>query len=237
MPSILHRTACALALAFTASATLAGRPLATDDAATAPARSCQVESWADRGDVLQGTIVSGACGVVDGFELGLELTRPQPRGEVRTGAGLALKLAPQAWGADTGAGAVRFGLKAAVASERTRVDGWSAHAPSLLGLVSFEPADAWALHANLGLLRDGASRTSGGVVALAAVWTPVGRLLFFAEGQASNRREIFGPPVRSAGVRWWLVPERFGIDLVASRESGSAGTSSSIGFGWYGLGL
>jgi len=33
------------------------------------------------------------------------------------------------------------------------------------------------------------------------------------------------------------VEERFGLDLVASREVGGRETTWSIGFGWYGIGF
>jgi hypothetical protein len=232
----LPRSACAFTLAAVAVGAHAGRPLGTDDASTADPRTCQVESWVDRADGSHETVLSGACGIADGLELGVETARPSPRHDVRGSAGLALKWAPERWGADTAWGAVRFGLKAALSSDRTQPGGWRAPNPTLLGLASWAPADDWAVHANLGAQRDRASDTSAGLLALAAAWTPAEPLLLFAEALANDRSEVFGPAVRSAGARWWLMPERFGVDLVASRVSGVAGTTWSIGFGWYGIG-
>jgi hypothetical protein len=225
------------ALAATTWCALAGRPLATDDAGTADPRTCEVEAWVDRADASRNAVLSGACGVAEGLELGLDVSRPSPRGDVRAGAGMGLKWAPEAARLDTAPGALKLGLKAALASERSRLDGWGAPDPSLDALVTLSPAEAWALHANLGVARHRASGTTGGRIALAAEWSPRNDVLLFVETLGSDRRAVFGPAVRSAGGRWWLLEERLGLDVVASRESGGRETIWSIGFGWYGIGF
>jgi hypothetical protein len=73
------------------------------------------------------------------------------------------------------------------------------------------------------------------LVNLAAAWTPASAALVFAEVQASDRRALSGPTVRTVGGRWWLVDGEIGLDLTASREAGSDRTRWSIGFGWYGI--
>jgi hypothetical protein len=215
----------------------AGRPLTTDDAGTAPVGSCEIESWYQRADASHVTRVSGACGVAEGIELGVELERPSPRDEVRGRAGVVAKWAPSGAQHDTAIGPLALGVSATLVASRMNADGWSASESLVAGLATLEPAEHWALHANLGVARRRASGTTGSLLALAAEWSPLENLLVFVETIANDRRAEFGPAVRSVGGRWWLVEDRFGLDLVASREAGGHGTIWSIGFGWYGIGL
>lgn len=214
----------------------AGRPLATDDAATADLGRCQFESWVERDRENRALVLAPAFGVAKGVELGADYTRPSPRDTVRGAGGLALKWVPESWRLGTALGEMNFGLKLATAYQQPAGVGWRHAEASVLALASLKASDAWAMHANLGLARDRAARESATLLNLAAVWTPAERALLFAEAQANNKRATFGGTVSRAGARWWLHPERFGIDLTAGRQSGSGtGTSWGLGFGWYGL--
>ncbi|WP_036248260.1 MULTISPECIES: hypothetical protein [unclassified Methylibium] len=87
----------------------AGRPLGTDDAGTAGATTCQVESWAERNSSTRERtwVVSPACGVGDAVEINLELARTVPDGGTRLESGLAVKWVDPAWKS----GAFNWGMK------------------------------------------------------------------------------------------------------------------------------
>lgn len=71
---------------------------------------------------------------------------------------------------------------------------------------------------------------------MAIVWTLHEDIVLFAEDQANNRRSVFGRTLNNVGERWWVIRDRFGLDLTATREAGAAGrTAWTLGFGWYGL--
>ncbi|MBI5256661.1 MAG: hypothetical protein HY855_09185 [Burkholderiales bacterium] len=216
----------------------AGRPLATDDAGTAEPGTCQLEGWHERAGAERAWVLAPACGVAEGLELGADLTRHQPRGPVRSSAGLALKWAPAAARLNTAAGELGFGLKLATSSAQTSAEGWQREGSEALALASWQAAEAWAVHANLGAARQhGPGGQRATLLNLALAWTPGPSALLFAELQANSRREAFGGTQQTLGGRWWLVPERLGLDLTASREAGAAGpTRWGLGFGWYGIG-
>lgn len=210
----------------------AGRPLATDDAATAERGTCQVEGWYDRTASDSHTlIVAPACGIAEGVELGGDYSVPHPVDATRASAGLALKVAPQRWQAGT----VRFGLKLSTANEQPADSDWRSRDSTILLLASYEAAPNWVVHANLGHSRSYSADASASLLNLALVWTPHPHWLTFAEVLTNDRRADFGDTLITAGLRWWLVPERFGLDLTRS----SAGTTQTwtAGFGWYGIGL
>lgn len=72
--------------------------------------------------------------------------------------------------------------------------------------------------------------------------TPQRRVPPFGAALANNnRREFFGGTQATLGARGWLVRDRFGLDLTASRQAGArpgdgATRSPGLGLGWYGLG-
>jgi hypothetical protein len=216
----------------------AGRPLSSDDAVVADAGSCQIEAWLERAGSDSALVLAPACGLADGLELDADYTQPRQRDRLRAAAGLALKWAPASWRSDTTAGALNFGLKLALAHERAPGAGWHSTQTSALALTSLQAGEAWALHANLGAARDRSSGSTAGLLNLALVWTPRPRVLLFAESQLNNRHGAFGGNVQGAGARWWLIQDRLGIDLTASRETGAGRpTLWSFGLGWYGLSI
>jgi len=223
---------------FVLPAAWAGRPLGTDDTGTVGLRTCQLESWVNGGPgPADSLVVAPGCGLAEDLELGFDYTHPRQRGTLRGAAGAALKWAPSAWAQDTRAGRLSFGLKFNLAVERPSDAGWRTSQTNLLALMTLEPGGDWALHANLGLARENLGGETAGLLNLALVWTPQPRWLLFAETQTNNRQDLFGATLNSAGARWWLVKDRLGLDLTASRSI-DAGTNTqwSVGFGWYGLG-
>jgi hypothetical protein len=214
----------------------AGRPLATDDAATAAPRSCQLEAWHEQAGSDRAWVFAPACGLAPGWELDADLTLLQPREPVRSALGLAVKWVPAAGHLDTRAGPLDLGLKLASSHQRLAAGGWQAGQSSVLALASGQAGPAWAWHANLGLAHQHSVGQTAGLLNLALAWTPHPRAQLFAEVQANSRREWFGGTVKSTGARWWLRPDTLGLDLTASRESGVGSTLWTLGLGWYGLG-
>lgn len=212
----------------------AGRPLSTDDAGVADAGTCQLESWIERQDRKHMWVTSPACGVVPGLEIGAEYVRPEHRDTVQAEAGLALKWVPESWQHATPWGDLGLGLKLASGHAKPTGQGWETTESTVALLASLAASETVSVHMNTGITRDRASQVNGTLLNLAAVWTPSPTWLLFAETQVSTRTEVFGKPVTSAGVRYWLMPDQLGLDLTSSHQSGSD-TRWTFGVGWYGL--
>jgi len=228
---------CVMALMVFAGSAHAGRPLATDDAATADPGSCQLESWVVRAGSNRALVLAPACGVAAGVELDAEYALLHPQDVLRDAAGLAVKWVPEGWRTLSPAGEVNFGLKLAAVAERRASAGWSGTQTGALALATLKPHDEWVVHANLGAARARQSGTTATLFNLAVAWTPQERALLFIETRTNNQRRLFAGTVNTAGGRWWLLQDRFGLDLTASREAGATGaTLWTLGFGWYGLG-
>lgn len=229
-----------LIVALTAAPCRAGRPLATDDAGTADKGTCQVEGWQERVKDTRALVVAPACGVADGIELGMDVTRPSPRDPVRQAAGIALKWVPSSWRADTALGEWQLGLKLSGAFEQSTDAGWKRANTTVLALATVKLSPSMTLHTNVGHLSDRAAQPSTQQTAtllnLALVATPSEQFMLFAETQTNDRRSLFGGAVNTIGARWWLIKDRLGLDLTASRTAGdSNGTTWTAGFGWYGI--
>lgn len=233
------RLALAAALLAWAGSASAGRPIGADDASTADAGSCQVEAWAERSrSAATGAwVVAPACGLLDGLELGGDHSRFQAGQGLAQAANLGLKWVPASWAGDTALGPLALGLKAALGYERPAGESWRRSSAGLMGLATLTLSDKLALHANLGPVRSAADASTTTLLRLAWVWTPVPATLLFAETQANDRPAAAGGTLTALGGRWWLLADRLGLDLTASREAGAGtGTRWSLGFGWYGIG-
>jgi hypothetical protein len=214
----------------------AGRPLSTDDAATAELGTCQIESWRDKQSSNQTATVAPACGVFKGIELGVDYSRESGSGERSYGRGIALKWVPESWQAKTAFAEFNAGLKFSAAQERQPSEGWKAAEQSALLMVSSKFSDTISAHINLGSIKSRGDNVRGTVLNAALVASFDPHVLVFIESQTNDRRTVFGPTVNTVGARFWVVPEKVGIDLTASRNaSGNQGTTWGVGFGWYGL--
>lgn len=229
-----HRAVLVL-LAALAGNSWAGRPLGTDDAATADLGTCLIEGWNERSGSERALVAGLACGVARGIELGVDYTHPHPRDEVRGEAGLALKWVPEAWGLETGWGKWDLGLKFGTGFEHPVQRDWRHAQASVLILSTLNLGEDWTVHTNLGAARNRDAHRSAGLLSVAAVWTPLEPLLLFTEVQANTRSNVFGGTVKTVGARWWLIKDVVGLDLTSSRESGSPTTLWTVGFGWYGI--
>lgn len=227
------------ALACAVSAAHAGRPLATDDAATAQPGSCQVEARQERSGQARETVLAPACGLHGGLELGAEHAWPRPGAGLRGSGAVSLKWAPQAASLETPAGELGLGLKIAADFERPVGAGMRHAGSSLLGLATLKPGPALALHLNVGLARAPGQPSAAGsawLVRAALAWTQGPDWLAFAEALGNGRPAAFGPTVLAAGLRRWIIPEQLGVDLTLARERGGPRVVGA-GLGWYGIGL
>lgn len=213
----------------------AGRPLSSDDAATADPGSCQLEGWGEKAGSNRALVLAPACGIAEGWEIDLDYSRPHPRDELRGEAGIALKWVPKSWGLLTRAGQINFGLKVGVGYEQPSAAGWQRHGQGLLGLATLVVSDDFALHANLGPQQDRASGQTGTALNLALVWVPSPVGLLFAEVQTNDRSSLMGRTQSTVGGLWWLTPDKLGLSLTASQQAGRSQTLWTMGFGWYGL--
>lgn len=230
---ILAPAALLLVLATPAHA---GRPLSTDDAATAGASTCQVEAWHARTSAQRAWVLAPACSIGDSFEFGLEAVRPSPRDGTQLGGAVALKWVPSGATFDTPLGALALGAKLGSAFIKPHGAGWRRTDAGALALASLTPADRWSVFANAGTLRDRAAGVSATLLNVAAAYQPADTWLAFVETLASDRRAVLGGAVRGAGVRWWASKDQLGVDLTASRQAGgSSGTLWTVGVGWYGI--
>ncbi|MCV2358375.1 hypothetical protein LNV08_05245 [Paucibacter sp. TC2R-5] len=223
-----------LALACAGPA-LSGRPLSSDDAATADPGSCQLEGWGEKVGSSRALVLAPACGIVEGLEIDVDYTHPHPRDEIRGESGFAVKWAPKSWGLLTSAGQINFGLKAGVGFERPSDSGWRRNGQGLLGLATLVVNEDFALHANLGPHQDRASGLTGTALNLALVWVPSPMGLLFAEVQSNDRRSVFGGTQRTMGGLWWVTPDKLGLSLTVGQQAGSSQMQWTLGFGWYGL--
>jgi len=209
----------------------AGRPLATDDAETAPAGSCQVEGWAEKAGADRGWVLAPACGVAPGLEINGSLTRFTASALSAEGE-LGAKWSPHAAHLHTPLGELRLGARLSLGSERQPAGGWVRTRTSALGLASLVISDAWSVHANLGMQRDEVSLDRAALGRLALVWSPNEWWQVALETQRSRSRTIFGNPEHGIALRRWLMKDHLALDVTASHPVGD-GVHWSAGFGWY----
>lgn len=230
--SLLALTSSVALLAQLPLAAHAGRPLGTDDAATAGANTCQIESWLERGagPKARTWVLSPACGLGEAVELNVELARTVPDDGIRFESGLAVKWVDPAWKA----GPLHWGFKAwRGTAHRRHAPRRAATASGAMGLLTWRAGEAVAVHGNFGFEKDHASRRNEPLINLAFNWDATPSLTLVAEAMALRH----GPTQRNLGARWWLQPERLALDLTAGRSTGAAPTRNvTIGLGWYGIG-
>lgn len=240
-PARALMAAAGAGLFLAAGSAHAGRPLSTDDAATADAGTCQLEAWQDRQPGVRALTLAPACGVAAGLEVDLQATAFRPSEPVRGERGIALKWVPAAARLDTPAGELALGLKLSADQQRAAGTGWRGDGRSALALFSLQASPAVAWHLNLGLAESRQAQRRAGLLNLALAWTPHESVLLFGEVLTNSRREVFGGTEGALGARWWVVPERLGLDFTAARQAGAgagggAATRWGVGLGWYGIG-
>lgn len=206
----------------------AGRPLATDDAGTAGAGNCQVESWWQRGHESRSVVVAPACGIGDAVEVNAEVERSNSVDPAQTELALGVKWVDPGWKL----GPLALGLRAWLGQTRFS-DGSHRHGERGASLlISTDLGASGAAHVNLGRLRDPADGAQHSLLNLALTWKPGEQWLVFAEINAVRHN----PTDQFAGLRYWLRPEVLGLDLTLGQSAGQPDSRVwTIGLGWYGL--
>jgi hypothetical protein len=222
----------ALLLAAIATPTLAGRPLTTDDAATAGAGSCQVESWLERSRGDRSLVVAPACGLNDAVELDLSVSRSHVENlRYETGVGLAVKWVDPAWKL----GDTALGAKVWVGQRRRPGQGPHMDENGLALLASRPLGESLTAHVNLGAVRHPDDSKGHGLGYAALAWTPQAAWLAFAEINAVSKL----PSQTATGLRYWLRQDVLGLDLTAMRSAARpnqpGATTLSLGLGWYNI--
>lgn len=210
----------------------AGRPMATDDTATVSPGECQFEAWGLRVGDERSQTVAPACGLTDTLELDTAATRIQGGKPSLNGLGVGLKWAPDEAVFATTLGSLSLGIEGGVFWSRNPAEPWRADNLAVVALASLALTPTWTISANLGTTRSLLDHKFTTGARLGAAWQASERWLLFVETFAADR----GGSLNNAGLRWWLLPGQLGVDLVASRYTGSA-ASVSLGLGWYGLRL
>lgn len=214
-----------------ASASEAGRPLSTDDAATAGASTCQVESWFQRAEGAREVVLAPACGVGESVEVGLEWR--SLGGDAGSGRMLSIgvKWVDPAWQW----GPARFGIKAYGGRDRAQGEGWHTANRGLVGLLSLELSAQWQLHLNFGEEYVHVPRQHQAHGHAALTWVPSEDWMLFGEALATRGQ---GGALQSLGLRRWILADRLGLDLTRGRVAGQSGSGFwTAGVGWYGIGL
>lgn len=234
--SFLCSAACTLLVSTTS---WAGRPLDTEDAATAEPHTCQIEAWRDRQGHTRTAQGAVACGVVAGLELGWGQSRvwdQASRADGLIAQGLTMKWVPAFWRMPATLGLAGGELQGGLKAELIRSASEGSSAVALQALASWRMDAAWSMHANVGVQQLSHLHRTAAQVRLAAVWAPHPQTLLFAEAAASQHPQWFGGRTLSIGGRWWALADQLGFDLKATQEAHVPSTRWSLGLGWYGWG-
>ncbi len=212
-----------LALAWLAAgAAHAGSPMVVDDAGIVAPGSCQLESWRRQSRPATEIWALPACNLGSGLELtagGAVLTARGARAEREVLVQAKTLLRPLddgGWGIALAVGGVRH--------VGTGTTDMYAYLPATRAFAG----DALLVHANLGWLREGASRRDHLSWGVGSEWRLARRTSLLAEtfGQDAGR------PSWQAGVRHWLLPERLQLDATCGNRLGDG-----AGQRWVAIGL
>lgn len=202
------------------------RPFVTDDARLTTTGSCQLESWSRIYPHSRELWALPAC---------------NPGGNLEITAGMGSTRG------DGQAPSEDYVLQAKTLFKPLESNGWGwgltvgkvAHpginpGPNLLGnTYAFLPAsfsfldDRLVLHANLGWLREKASRQDNLTWGMGGEWSLGSRTSLIAETFGDNREK----PYWQAGLRFFIVPERVQVDASLGRQADGGRDSQWISFG------
>lgn len=218
-----------LALLLMAALPLSGwaaRPFVTDDARLTTAGSCQLESWARLYRHSTELWALPACNPLGNLEItlgggGASIDgQPYTRDEVLQLKTLFRDMETNGWGWGLAVGTVRH---PAVHPGPNLLGNRYAYVPVSMSF----PDDEVVVHANLGWIRDRASRQHSVSWGLGAEWHWTSRLTAMAEGFGDHRTR----PYVQAGLRLSIVPDRLQLDTTVGQQWNAPHAGRWISFG------
>jgi len=208
----------------------AGRPLSTDDAGVIPQGECQVESWYQSADGAHETHLAPGCGIGHDTEFDAEAIHLSPAVDDRDAFVVQLKTALPTLDAYGWSFAAKLNAGAVHPAGGNQ---WRSDAYSATGIATHHLGDDLDLHLNLGAERRQRERITATTYAAALVWNAAPQALLFAEVLGDDKAGA----TQTLGARWWLQPERIGLDLTVGRQAGVPDSRFvTVGLCFYGLG-
>lgn len=208
---------------------IAARPFVTDDARLTTAGSCQLESWMRIYPDSRELWALPACNPFGNLELTLGGGIASAAEGRTTDYVFQLKtlfrpLATNGWGLGLAAGTVQH---PEISPGPNQLGNTFAYLPLSVSLHD----DRLILHANLGWLRDHASRQDKTTWGLGAeIQTGAPRLMLIAESFGDDKDR----PYWQTGMRFALIPNLFQVDATLGQQMGgdSASRWLSLGLRW-----
>jgi len=220
----------AAGLMLAAGPAIAGRPLSTDDASLEDAGVCHVESWWQRADTAHEWHFAPACGLAGNTELALELANYSPADTDRRALDFQIKTLLPALSLGDWSFAAKFNVEQAQGASDGR---WAADGYSATGIASWALSPDVALHLNLGVQRSVRDAMWSRSYAAALAWNAGTRWLSFVELGGDDQSSA----VRMIGARFWLIPDRLGLDFTIANQAGvPASRLTTLGLSLYGIG-
>jgi hypothetical protein len=223
----MRRAAAWIALLSSATGAEAARPMITDDARVVDPKACQVETWVKRNRHSTEYWALPACNPTGNAELTFGGARTSADGEsaftdLQIQAKTVFKpLETDGWGIGLAVGTVRH-------PHGERSKRWPGDAYFYVPLSIALRGDAWVVHVNAGAAR---RRDEGRTVATWGLGNEIALRddLFFIP-------EIFhsesGRPFYQAGFRYWVVRDRWQVDVTYGNRAAS-GTQQQ----WLSIGM
>jgi hypothetical protein len=234
-PTLEMRSQLSIALACFAlgaavpKPTHAARPMIPDAARIVDPQACQLESWARKNEHSTEYWAIPACNPTGNLELAFGGARTNEAGETHTSdVQLQAKtifrpLKPNDWGVGVAVGSLRH-PNAASRSFGSNLYGYVPLS------VSFAD-DLAVLHVNAGVLRPEESAHHHPIFGIGGEIRLHPRLFFIPE--VFHQEE--GRPKFQAGLRMWIVPQRFQIDATYGDRVGGGGGGG--GQQWFSIGV
>ncbi len=204
----------------------AARPLVTDDARLTTAGSCQVESWMRVYEHSREIWALPACNPGGSLELSLGGGRashdnmPSSKDYVFQLKTLFKPLERDGWGWGLGVGRV---LHPEIDPGSNQLGNTYAYLPFSFAFAQ----DRWFLHANVGWLRDKASREHRGTWGLGTEYYLHPRLALVAESYGDDQSR----PYWQTGLRYSLIPDLLQFDTTAGQQHDGGRASRWLSFG------
>jgi hypothetical protein len=222
----MRKLSWVLLAAIVARPAWSARPLITDDARIAEARSCQLETWVRLNRTSHEMWALPACNLTGNFELtaGGGYAFDLPTGNTADYVLQGKTILREATAEQTGVG-LAFGLVAHpdINPGPNQLGNTYAYLPVSVPIVG----ERWMVHVNLGWRRDRASQRNNATWGVATEAFLVPSLSLVAEAFGNTRDNVFW----QTGFRYFIVLRRVQLDATigAQHNEGREGRWISIG--------